>query len=139
MARPSSLGGERIRKAHSVKGVDPVVRDLATSLAAIPELRYVKILPQRLTASNVLSADGKKNPVVHVGADGIVGAELVIDPSAKLLQFYALTSAVKGCGRTIVESVLYATPDDWFLAVPLDWSGGFWQRMAQDYPRLVVF
>jgi hypothetical protein len=31
-----------------------------------------------------------------------------------------------------------ATPLDWFLAVPMDWSGGFWQRTALDYPRLRV-
>jgi hypothetical protein len=39
----------------------------------------------------------------------------------------------------MVEAVIGATPEDWHLDVVFDWSGGFWQRMAQDYPRLVVF
>ena len=112
---------------------------MATSLAQIPELRYIKIFPERLTASNVLSQDGKKNPVVKVGAEGIVGVELLIDRSTKVVQFYALTSAVKGCGRKMVEAVIAATPEDWQLAVVMDWSGGFWRRMAQEHPRLVVF
>ncbi len=46
--------------------------------------------------------------------------------------------AEKGCGRKMVEAVVDATPPDWLVAVPLDWSDGFWQRMARDYPRLRV-
>ena len=139
MAKFTFIDGERIRKAHSVRQVEPIFRLLATSLAQIPELRYIKIFPERLSASNVLSDDGKKNPVVQVGGDGLVGVELVLDTATDVVQFYAITSAVKGCGRKMVEAVIGATPEDWHLAVVFDWSGGFWQRMAQDYPRLVVF
>jgi hypothetical protein len=112
---------------------------LATNLAQIPELRYIKIFPERLTASNVLSKDGKKNPVVKVEGEDIVGVELLIDRSEKVVQFYALTSAIKGCGRMMVEAAIGATPEDWQLAIGIDWSGGFWQKMAQEHPRLVVF
>jgi hypothetical protein len=138
VARPSSFTSERIRKAHSVRRIDPVVQSLAEHLAEIPELRHVKIFSERLTASNVLSEDNKKNPVVRVGADGIVGVDLLIDGEAKIVQFFALTSAIKGCGRRIVAAVVGATPDDWHLTVLLDWSGGFWRRMAKDYPRLLI-
>ena len=112
---------------------------MATRLAQIPELRYIKIVPERLAASNVLSRDGKKNPVVEVGAEGLIGVELLIDRSIKVVQFYALTSAVTGCGRKMVEAVIDATPEDWQLAVVMDWSGGFWKKMALEHPRLVVF
>jgi len=139
LAKYDFLDGERIRKAHSVRRIEPTFQRLATRLAQIPELRYIKIFPQRLAASNVLSRDGKKNPAVEVGAEGLVGVELLVDPSTKVVQFYALTSAVKGCGRKMVEAVIDATPEDWQLAVVMDWSGGFWQRMAQEHPRLVVF
>ena len=139
LAKYDFLDGERIRKAHSVRHIEPIFQRLATSLAQIPELRYIKIFPERLTASNVLSQDGKKNPVVEIGADGIVGVELLIDQSEKVVQFYALTSVIKGCGRKMVEAVIKATPEDWQLAVVMDWSGGFWPKMAQEYPRLVVF
>jgi hypothetical protein len=86
----------------------------------------------------VLSADGKKNPVVIIGTGGIVGVELLVDVPNKIVQFYALTSSKKGCGRQIVEAVVGATPEDWFLAVLMDWSGGFWKRMPEEYPRLSV-
>ena len=105
----------------------------------IPELLYIKIFPERLAASNVLSQDGKKNPVVKIGGEGLVGVELLVDESTKVVQFYALTSAVKGCGRKIVEALLGATPEDWQLAVVFDSSGGFWRKMMAENPRLVVF
>jgi hypothetical protein len=133
------IDGERIRKAHPVRRIDPIFQDLATGLARIPELLYIKVFPDRLTASNVLSEDGKKNPVVKIGDDGLVGVELLIDESARVVQFYALTSAVKACGRKMVEAVVAATPDDWHLAVVFDWSGGFWQTMTAEHPRIAVF
>jgi hypothetical protein len=138
MVKYDFLDGERLRKARSVRQIPPILQSLSTSLARIPDLRYVKIFPDRITASNVLSADGKKNPVVVIGAKGIVGVELLVDVPNKIVQFYALTSATKGCGRQIVDAVVDATPEDWFMAVLMDWSGGFWNRMAQDYPRLSV-
>jgi uncharacterized membrane protein len=76
---------------------------------------------------------------VTVGADGIVGVELLVDAESRVVQFYAITSAVKGCGWKIVAAVVAATPADWQLVVVMDWSGGFWQRMAEEYPRLVIF
>jgi hypothetical protein len=132
------IDGERIRKATTLRRVEPIYEALATALAEIPELRFIKLFPGRLTASNQLSVDGKKNPVVTVGGEGIIGVELLIDASVHVVQFYAITSAQKGCGRQMVEAVVGATPVDWFLAVPFDWSGGFWERMARDYPRLQV-
>ena len=76
MAKYDFLDGERIRKAHSVRVIPPIFESLATSLARIPELRYLKIYPDRITASSILSEDGKKNPVVTIGEQGIVGVEL---------------------------------------------------------------
>lgn len=67
-----------------------------------------------------------------------MGVELLIDVPNKILQFYALTSATKGCGRRMVDAVVAAAPEGWFLGVPMDWSGGFWNRMAQEFPRLSV-
>ena len=136
MTKYDFLDGERVRKAHSVRNVPPVFQSLAISLTHIPDFRYIKIFPRRIVASNVLSDDGKKNPVVITGDQDIVGVELLIDVPNEIVQFYALTSATKGSGQRIVDAVVSATPEDWFLAVLLDWSGGFWEKMAQKYPRL---
>jgi hypothetical protein len=88
MPRPQSvIDGERVRKARTVRRLDPTRRHLATALADIPELRFVKLFPGRLTASNRLSADGKQNPIVAVGAEGITGVELLIDADNRSVQF----------------------------------------------------
>lgn len=131
-------GYDKVRRARSLRGTTPVQEHLAAALAAIPELRFVKLFPGRLTASSQQSTDGKKNPVVSVGADGITGVELLIDAETQVVQFYAISSAQKGSGRKMVEAIVSATPTDWAIAVPMDWSEGFWQRMARDFPRIQI-
>ena len=139
MGKHDFVDGERILKAHAVRRVEPIFEKLARSLAEVSELRHIKIFPGRITASNRLSLDGKKNPVVEIGADGITGVELLIDTTSKVIQFYSITSAHKGHGRKIVEAVVNATPGDWKLAVVFDWSDGFWQKMVKEHSRIVVF
>ncbi|WPL12836.1 MULTISPECIES: RtcB family protein [Thiorhodovibrio] len=48
------------------------------------------------------------------------------------------TSAIKGHGRHIVDVVVGAVPEDWVPMVLMDWSGGFWGQMAEEYPRLLI-
>jgi len=134
----ATADGAQIFKAHSVRRVDPVCAGIAEALKGVAPLRYIKLFPGRLAASNVLSSEGRKNPVVTVGAEGIVGVEILIDPETRVVQFYAITSAVKGCGRKMVAAVVAATPADWHVVVVMDWSGGFWRRMAEEYPRIVI-
>jgi len=134
----SFIDGERIRKGRMLRRVEPIYEALATTLAAIPELRYIKLFPGRLSASNQLCVDREKNPVVAIGGEDIIGVELLIDANAHVVQFCAITSAETGRERRMVEAVVGATPTDWFLAFPFDWSGGFWERIARDFPRLQV-
>lgn len=71
--------------------------------------------------------------------EDIIGVELLIDPDHSTVQFYSLASSEKGYGRKIVDAVVRVTPEDWNLVVAMDWSGGFWERMLDEYPRIVVF
>ena len=64
LAKYDFLDGERIRKAHSVRHIAPIFQRLATRLAQIPELRYIKNFPERLAASNVLKVDPENRTVV---------------------------------------------------------------------------
>ena len=73
--RQSFIDGERIRKARTLRRVEPIYEVLAQALATIPDLRFIKLFPGRLSASNQLSTDGKQSPVVAVGAAGIIGVE----------------------------------------------------------------
>lgn len=89
-------------------------------------------------ASNKLSENGKKQPIVKVGKENIVGVELLIDVPNKTIQFFAITSFTRGYGAKMVSSVVNAAPKEWKIVVVMDWSGGFWQVMTEKYPRLLV-
>ncbi|MFT5083325.1 MAG: hypothetical protein ACI9Y1_001367 [Lentisphaeria bacterium] len=129
---------EKILVASNAKKSPKIFFDLSENLASIGELNYVKIYNGRIMASNVLSENGKKQPVTDIGQENIVGVELLVDVSTKVIQFFSITSSVKGCGKKIVHSVLEATPKDWHVVVVMDWSKGFWQIMSDRYPRLII-
>jgi len=87
---------------------------------------------------NFLSDNGKKEPIIKIGDENTVGVELLVDIPNKIIQFYSITSSVKGYGEKIVSSVVNSVPKDWKIVVVMDWSMGFWQIMAERYPRLEV-
>jgi hypothetical protein len=138
-SQDSIIDGKRVLKATNVKNVHSIYLQLAENLTKIDLLHFVKIYNDRLCASNLLSENKKKEPITETGKEGVVGVQLLIDEENKIIQFYTITSSQKGYGRKIVEAVVDATPDDWFLAVPMDWSGGFWDKMIEKFPRIVVF
>jgi hypothetical protein len=138
MTDPAILDGKRIFKATNVRKIHPVALDIAESLSHIDALNYIKIYNDRLCASNQLSTDKKKHPVTSMHQQGIIGVELLIDPDIFTVQFYSLASSEKGYGRKIVDAAVRGTPDDWNLVIEMDWSGGFWEKMLEENPRIVV-
>lgn len=129
---------EKILKASNVKKVHPIFNLISEALSNIDALSYIKIYNGRIIASNVLSKNGKKEPIVLIGEPNIVGVELLIDVPNKVIQFYSITSSIKGCGEEMVSSIVNAVPEEWEIVTVMDWSGGFWQVMLERYPRLVV-
>ena len=130
---------EKISKANNVKKVDPICNLISEELANIDILRYVKIYNGRIKASNVLSENGKKEPITIIGEENIVGVELLIDIPNKIIQFYSITSSVKGYGEKMVSSVVNAAPKEWNVVVGVNWNMGLWKVMTERYPRLLVF
>lgn len=133
------IDGKRIFKASNVRKIHPVYLELAERLTHVDQLQFIKIYNGRLCASNLLSENKKKEPIIKTGKAGIVGVELLIDSEHRTVQFYSITSSQKGYGRKIVAAVVAGTPNDWVLVVPMDWSGGFWDSMRAEYPRITVF
>jgi len=129
---------EKISKANNVKKVQHIYNKISEALADVDILRYVKIYNGSIKASNFLSENGKKEPVIKIGDEKIVGVELLVDIPNKTIQFYSITSSVKGYGEKIVSSVVNSVPKDWEVVVVMDWSMGFWQVMVGRYPRLSV-
>ena len=129
---------EKISKANNVRKVRPIYKQISEELSNIEILRYVKIYNGRIKASNVLNENGKKEPITTIGEQNIVGVELLIDTPNKIIQFYSITSSVKGYGEKMVSSIVKSAPKEWKIVVVMDWSMGFWQVMAERYPRLIV-
>ena len=132
------ISKDKILKANNVKKVDEIYNRLSEGLSTIDILQYVKIYNGRIKASNALSDNGKKEPITNIGEENIVGVELLIDVPYKTIQFFSITSSVKGYGNQIVSSVIESTPEEFNIVVGMDWSHGFWQVMAERYPRLMV-
>jgi hypothetical protein len=132
------ISKEKILKANNVKKVHPIFNTISEELSKIDVLRFVKIYSGSIKASNILSENGKKEPITKLGEENIIGVELLIDIPNKIIQFYSITSSVKGHGDKIVSAVVNSAPNDWKIVVLMDWSMGFWQVMAERYPRLVV-
>ncbi len=38
----------------------------------------------------------------------------------------------------MVQAVMTALPDDWEACVVMDWSEGFWDKMAEKYDKIVI-
>lgn len=141
MTDSAILDGKRIFKATNVriKTIHPIYLQVAESLSHIDDLKFIKVYNDRVCASNELSTDKKKTPLTTMDQDGIIGIELLIDPSTSTIQFYSLASSKQGSGRKMVNTVVNVVPEDWTLVVVMDTSGGFWDRMLEEHPRIVVF
>ena len=130
---------EKISKANNVKKVHLIYQLISEELSNIDRLKYVKIYNGSIKASNILSKNGKKEPITKIGEENIIGVELLIDIPNKIIQFYSITSSVKGYGDKMVSAIVNSVPKDWKIVVVMDWSFGFWQVMVERYPRLEVF
>ena len=133
------ISKEKISKATNVKKVHLIYQLISEELSNIDRLKYVKIYNGRIKASNMLSKNGKKEPITKIGEENIIGVELLVDIPSKIIQFYSITSSEKGYGDKMVSAIVNSTPKDWEIVVMMDWSLGFWQVMAERYPRLEVF
>ena len=118
---------KKITKANNVRNMHPMYVAISEALSTIEIINHVKIYNGRIKASNEISKNGKKEPITNEREENITGVELLVDISRKVIQFYSITSSVKGNGEKIVSSVMNSTPSEWKVVVLMDWSGGFWQ------------
>jgi hypothetical protein len=114
------ISSKKIFLANNVKNIHIIYQQISEGLANIDILRYVKIYNGSIRASNILSENGKKEPVINMGDENNIGVELLIDIPNKTIQFYSITSSVKGYGEKIVSSVVNSAPKDWAIVVVMD-------------------
>ena len=134
----SEIQDALVFKASDVKKIPEFSLDLSRNLSKIDQIQYIKIYKSKLLASNKLGYKPYKEPIIEIGDPSTVGLELLIDYDNNSLQFYSISSSVKGCGEKMISCVLAAVPDDWHIYVVFDYSGGFWQKMSEKYPRIIL-
>ncbi len=61
------IRNDKILKANNVKKVHLVYQQISEDLANIDILRYIKIYNGSIKASNFLSDNGKKEPIIKKG------------------------------------------------------------------------
>ncbi len=66
------MNNDKILKASNVRKEHSIYRLIAEGLSTVDQLKYVKIYNGRILASNVLSDNGKKEPIVNVGEENII-------------------------------------------------------------------
>ena len=76
---------EKISKATNVKKVHLIYQLISEELSNIDRLKYVKIYNGRIKASNMLSKNGKKEPITKIGEENIIAVELLIDIPNKII------------------------------------------------------
>ena len=114
-----------------------VVARIAENLAGIEILRIVKVTLGFLSASSE-TCGTRRCPVTKPGHPTAVGVSLILDEEHKDIQFYEITSAVRGCGTRMVEAVMNALPKGWRAVIVMDWSGGFWKAMRRRHRRITI-
>jgi len=121
--------------SHRARPLHPVITRIAENLAGIQIMRVVRVTPGFLSASSETSG-ARRCPVTKPGHPTAVGVSLIFDEKRKEIQFFEITSAVKGCGARMVEAVVNALPRGWKAVVVMDWSEGFWEVMRQRHRRI---
>jgi len=125
--------------ASNVKSIHPVVDSIVANLCKIDLINYVRVSKEDIYASNEIKIIGRtKMPVSTPDHPSAVGVHLIVDFIFDGIQFFEITSAVKGYGEKMVKAVVTAIPDDWEAAVVMDYSDGFWDRMSEKYDRIVI-
>ena len=123
----------------NVQSIHPVVDRIVTNLCKIDLINYVRVTKEDIYASNEIKIIGRtKMPVSTPGHLSAVGVHLILDFNHDGIQFFEITSAVRGYGEKMVKAVVTAIPDNWKAAVVMDYSDGFWDKMSEKFDKIVI-
>ena len=127
----------QITVSKRAQPLNPVIKEIAENLAGIDVIRFVRVTPGFLQASSEACGGGMV-PATKPGHPTAIGVSLIVEEDWEEIQFFEITSAIKGYGSRMVEAVLDALPKKWKAVVVMDWSGGFWKEMHRRHRRIVL-
>ena len=135
-------GDAEVSVAGKVKTIPAIIDQVARNLSKLVNIQYIRILTDRIEASNITLERGGgtwKQPITEQGHPTAIGISLIFDSSYKTVSVFSITSAEKGNGSKMVEAVIDGLEEGWELVVMMDWSSGFWDKMIEKYPQAHVY
>jgi len=124
---------KKIWAISKVEELNEDIIELAVRLSCLDFINYVKITNKAIIASSDRKETGNKNPITTMNHPTAVGIEILYDCNQKYLSFYEINSPIKGNGSKMISAVLTDLPHSWTLAVLMDWSEGFWDKIVEKY------
>ena len=121
--------------SKKLKSIPSIYTNIVINLAKIDVIKFIKITPDFLAASNGVKG-GSKDPVAKPNHPTAIGISLIVDFYCKIIQFYEINSAIKGYGQKMVDAVLKDLPKDWEVVILMDWSDGFWDKMKEKFKNV---
>ena len=118
--------------SKKLKVIPPIYTDIVANLAKIDVIRFIKVTPGFLAASNEVKG-GSRDPIAKPHHPTAIGISLLIDFYYKSIQFYEINSAIRGYGQKMVSAVLNDLSKDWEVFTLMDWSDGFWDKMKERF------
>ena len=88
----------KILVTGAMKVAHPVVGAIARNLAEIDRISIVRISPDFLQASSETTGGRTRKPITTPGHPTAIGVSLILDLDLQEVQFYEITSAVRGYG-----------------------------------------
>ena len=128
-----AIGNKEIWAITKIKELPQDIIELAIRLASLDFINYVRITGETITASNQIKGTRIKEPITDMDHPTAIGIEIMYHLNYRILNFTEINSSVEGHGSKMITATLTDLPKDWKLAVLMDWSGGFWAKMAERY------
>ena len=123
---------KKIWAVSTVKELHNDIIDIAVRLLDLDFIHFVKITNQTITASSQIK-ETTKQPIARMNHLTAIGIEILYHCDYKVLDFFETNSPVKGNGSKMVSAVLRNLPESWSLAVVMDWSDGFWEKIKEKH------
>ncbi len=128
-----NVNSKKVWAITKIKMLDSEIIDIVIRLANLDFINYVRITNEKISASNEIKGTRIKEPVTTMNHPTAIGIEIIYHKEYRILDFNEINSPIKGNGSKLVAAVLENLPKEWSLAVVMDWSNGFWDKMKNKY------
>ena len=132
--------GKSIAISSRIKEIHPLIERIVKNLVLLEPMKYIWIGTDTILASNEVKLAGRRwTPISTAGHPTAIGLHLILEFDLNSVQFYDITSYVKGNGERMLKAILDAIEPDWEVVIVMDYSKGFWRAMSKKYEQVIVF